>query len=70
MRNILNCLLLALILGNPVLAQKENWIDLFDGKTLNGWDQKGGKAIYSAKDGQILREFSGRESHRPLLTFV
>ena len=30
------------------------WIDLFDGKTLDGWTQKGGKAIYAVEDGQIV----------------
>lgn len=32
----------------------EPWVELFDGKTLNGWQQLGGKAIYSVKDGQIV----------------
>ena len=54
MRNILNCLLLALILGNPVLAQKENRIDLFDGKTLDGWSIHSGFAKYRVEDGVII----------------
>ena len=37
----------------PVFAG-EPWVELFDGKTLNGWEQKGGKAKYSVKDGQII----------------
>lgn len=32
----------------------EPWKLLFDGKTLNGWEQKGGQAIYSVQDGQIV----------------
>lgn len=36
-----------------VLAD-EPWKLLFDGKTLNGWEQKGGKALYSVQDGQIV----------------
>ncbi len=30
------------------------WDDLFDGKTLSGWEQKGGQAIYEVKDGAIV----------------
>ena len=30
------------------------WSALFDGKTLNGWHRKGGKAIYEVKDGMII----------------
>tara|TARA_R110002050_G_scaffold100580_1_gene208105 strand:- start:35335 stop:36789 length:1455 start_codon:yes stop_codon:yes gene_type:complete len=30
------------------------WIDLFDGKTLNGWNQKGGVALYSVRNGAIV----------------
>jgi hypothetical protein len=37
-----------------LLAQKENWERLFDGKTLNGWNQKGGKAQYTVENGQIV----------------
>lgn len=30
------------------------WVDLFDGKTLNGWHQKGGNAKYSVRDNVIV----------------
>ena len=30
------------------------WKNLFDGKTLDGWTQKGGKASYEVKDGVIV----------------
>ncbi|MFD2291124.1 DUF1080 domain-containing protein [Mariniflexile gromovii] len=30
------------------------WVNLFDGKTLNGWHQKGGEAKYEVKDGAIV----------------
>ena len=33
---------------------KEPWVDLFDGSTFNGWNQKGGDAIYSIRDGAIV----------------
>ena len=39
----------------PVFAD-EPWVDLFDGKTLTGWQQIGGQAKYSARDGQIVGE--------------
>jgi len=30
------------------------YVDLFDGKTLDGWTQRGGKAKYAVEDGQIV----------------
>ncbi|MFS4456273.1 DUF1080 domain-containing protein [Maribacter sp. 2304DJ31-5] len=30
------------------------WVSLFDGKTLNGWEQLGGKAIYTVRDNSIV----------------
>src|SRR5262245_26967706 len=30
------------------------WVSLFDGKSLDGWVQRGGKAKYRAEDGQII----------------
>lgn len=30
------------------------WQDLFDGKTLNGWTQRNGKAQYTIEDGAIV----------------
>src|SRR5947209_9436621 len=30
------------------------WVNLFNGKDLDGWVQKGGKAKYRAEDGQIV----------------
>jgi len=33
---------------------EEGWVDLFDGKTLTGWKQLGGKAKYEAKDDMIV----------------
>ncbi len=30
------------------------WVSLFDGKTLNGWIQRGGKARYTVEDGAIV----------------
>lgn len=30
------------------------WIEIFDGKTLNGWHQKGGEANYTVREGTIV----------------
>ncbi|MGE9268282.1 MAG: 3-keto-disaccharide hydrolase [Verrucomicrobiales bacterium] len=35
-------------------ADDAEWVSLFDGKTLDGWVQKNGKATYEVKDGTIL----------------
>ena len=36
------------------LAQKGTWTPLFDGKTLKGWEQKGGKAPYAVAGNEIV----------------
>lgn len=36
------------------LAQKEKWTPLFDGKSLKGWTQTGGKASYKVENGEII----------------
>lgn len=33
---------------------EEIWQDLFDGKTLDGWTQRGGTAKYTVEDGMIV----------------
>jgi len=35
-------------------ARQEKWTSLFDGKTLNGWIQRNGKARYEVVDGTIV----------------
>jgi len=40
--------------GSMNYTVQEKWQDLFDGKTLNGWIQRGGKALYSVEDGTIV----------------
>jgi len=40
--------------GHQGFAQKSNWVSLFDGKTLQGWNQKGGKATYTVANGEII----------------
>ncbi|CAN5891465.1 hypothetical protein BH23PLA1_BH23PLA1_09960 [soil metagenome] len=34
--------------------QEEGWADLFNGKDLEGWVQRGGKADYQVEDGEIV----------------
>lgn len=36
------------------VSAADNWLDLFDGKTTNGWVQRGGKAKYTVEDGAIV----------------
>jgi hypothetical protein len=45
--------LLSLLLGCATRTHSD-WITLFDGKTLNGWTQKGGKAKYRVENGEII----------------
>ena len=56
MKNL--CCWVALILvhlgAGCATGSAERWITLFDGKTLNGWTQKGGQAKYRVEDGQII----------------
>lgn len=47
-------LLLCAFAAWSATAQKTTWTTLFDGKTLNGWNQKGGKAKYSVQNGEIV----------------
>ena len=51
-------ILLAFILASISCLQMsfgaEDWQNLFDGKTLNGWIQRNGKAKYTVEDGMIV----------------
>ncbi len=44
----------AFLLPASVRAAGAGWVDLFDGKTLNGWEQHSGKAPYRVEDGAIV----------------
>ncbi len=46
-------LVLVLAVGS-VWAGEDGFVPLFDGKTLNGWVQHGGKAKYTVEDGCIV----------------
>jgi len=45
-------IVLLLLAASPVNAA--DWVELFDGKTLNGWSVKGGIAKYLVEDGAIV----------------
>ncbi len=36
------------------IAQEDGWVELFDGQSLDGWTQRGGKASYTVEDQQIV----------------
>jgi len=43
-----------LIFSKTVSGAAADWIELFNGKDLNGWTQHGGKAKYRVEDGQLV----------------
>jgi len=49
-------LLLAFVACSPVAAAEENFTPLFDGQSLAGWVQRGGKAKYFFEDGAVVGE--------------
>ena len=51
----LSCILcVVLFVGCDMQKDQTPWITLFDGTSLTGWSQKGGKAIYTVRDGEIV----------------
>jgi len=51
----LSCILLTLIAASVASAQSNGgWVNLFDGKTLNGWKKITGSADYKIEDGAIV----------------
>ena len=60
-KNKLSCavVIIAVVCGCTTKGQirrgdDESWEHLFDGKTLNGWIQRGGRARYFVEDGVIV----------------
>jgi hypothetical protein len=41
-------------IGATADADDDNWVSLFDGKTIEGWTKQGGYATYKAEDGMII----------------
>jgi len=39
----------------PVLAQ-DGWVNLFNGKNLDGWEEHSGRAKYTVEDGELIGE--------------
>lgn len=56
MRDLLNPFATLAFLSASILSGSENgeWVDLFDGESLNGWTPKNGFATYQVEDGTIL----------------
>lgn len=54
MRKLVVAVLGVVLLVSCNNAQKEPWVDLFNGKDLSGWTQRGGSAVYAVKDGAIV----------------
>jgi hypothetical protein len=52
MKYISSSLILASLCSSAFAA--EGWVDLFNGKNLEGWVQRGGKATYTVEDGAIV----------------
>lgn len=51
----LSCILcVVLFVGCDMQKDQTPWITLFDGTSLIGWSQKGGEAIYTVRDGEIV----------------
>ena len=47
-------LTIILVIGTIANADDDQWVSLFDGKTIEGWTRQGGYATYEAKDGMIV----------------
>lgn len=50
----LSCILFAMASAAVAAAQSGGWTNLFDGKTLNGWNKITGSAEYKIEDGAIV----------------
>jgi hypothetical protein len=53
-RNAFLTLLLAVSATFSIAAEGDGFVPLFDGKTLDGWEQHSGKAPYKVEDGAIV----------------
>jgi hypothetical protein len=56
LRHVLPLLAVASTFFLPVFARaaEAGWVKLFDGKTLDGWEQHSGKALYRVENGAIV----------------
>ena len=46
--------LMVICLAGFCAAEEGEWQCLLDGKTLDGWEQHGGKAVYKVEDGAVV----------------
>ncbi|HMP30372.1 MAG TPA: DUF1080 domain-containing protein, partial [Saprospiraceae bacterium] len=46
--------LLLFFIAFTTLVQSQEWIYLFNGKNLDGWNKKGGEAVYSIEKGVLV----------------
>ena len=53
-RSIALTIIVVLSLASAAQAAEGGWVSLFNGKDLEGWEQKNGSAKYSADDGCIV----------------
>lgn len=68
MRKPLALSLLSLLIALPSQLPAADWIDLFDGETLNGWVQRNGFATYRVEDGAIVGRTSAGSPNSFLCT--
>ena len=59
---------LILVLATSSALGADAWRPLFDGKSLEGWTQKGGQAKYRVEDGQIVGQCVPKTSNSFLCT--
>ena len=52
--SVLAVMFLAIVVSGPLCAEEEGWTALFDGKSLKGWQQRGGKATYRVENETIV----------------
>ena len=54
MKQILFIFISVIIFSLCNISSNEPWEDLFDGKTLNGWNVKNGNAHYAVENGAVV----------------
>lgn len=54
MKSCIAFTLAAVLVAGRASAAEEGWIDLFDGRSLDGWKVEGGTARYTVEDGAIV----------------